>query len=57
MTYLEAENGKDAVYNYMGKRNTQRGIPANPDAIVWQLLPDNGKNIFNFLYDAENEYH
>lgn len=55
MTYLEAENGKDAVYNYMGRRFTQRGIPTNPDATVWQLAPDNGKNTYNFLYDAREQ--
>lgn len=54
-THPEAENGQYAVYNYMGKRITQRGTPDNPDAIVWQLVPDNGKNIYNFLYDAESQ--
>lgn len=52
MTYLEAEDGKDAVYNYIGKRTTQRGIPTVSDAIVWQLTPDNDNSTYNFLYDA-----
>lgn len=53
ITYLEAEDGNDAVYNYIGKRTTQRGIPTNPDAIVWQLSPDNDNCTYNFLYDAK----
>ena len=55
MTYLEAEDGKDAVYNHMGRRYTQRGIPTNPDAVVWQLVTDNGKDTYNFLYDAQKQ--
>lgn len=38
MTYIEAENGKDAIFNYKGKRFTQRGDATNNDAIVWQLV-------------------
>ena len=55
MTYLEAEDGKDAVYNHMGRRYTQRGIPTDPDAVVWQLVTDNGKDAYNFLYDAQKQ--
>ncbi len=55
MTYLEAENGKDVAYNYMGKRHTLRGIPASPDAIVWQLVPDNDESVYNLLYDARKQ--
>lgn len=51
MTYLEAEDGKDVTYSYSGSRNTQRGIPGNNDATVWQLVADDG-SVFNFLYDA-----
>lgn len=53
LTYLEADNGKDAVYTYMGKRYTLRGIPTDNDATVWQFVSDNGESIFNFLYDAD----
>ena len=53
LTYLEADNGKDAVHTYMGKRNTLRGITANNDATVWQLMSDNGADSFNFLYGAD----
>lgn len=53
MTYIEAENGKDAVFNYKGKRFTQRGDATNNDAIVWQLVADNGEDIFNFLLEDE----
>lgn len=47
---------KDAV-TYTGKRYTQRGIPSDNDATLWQLVCDeaSGNVIFNFLYDiAEN---
>ena len=46
-------NGKDAIFNYKGKRFTQRGDATNNDAIVWQLVADNGKDIFNFLREDE----
>lgn len=36
-----------------GKRFTQRGIPGDNDAIVWQLVTDDKKDIFNFLYEDE----
>lgn len=52
LTYLEANNGKDAVYTYIGKRYTLRGIPANKDATIWQLVSDNEEDIFNFLYST-----
>ena len=55
LTYIEAENGQDAVYTYMGKRNTLRGASANNDATVWQLVSDNGKSTFNFLYGADGQ--
>jgi len=48
MTYIEAENGKDAIFTYKGKRFTQRGNATNNNAIVWQLVADNGEDIFNF---------
>ncbi len=53
MTYIEAENGKDQSFSYTGKRFTQRGIPGDNDATVWQLVTDDKKDIFNFLYEDE----
>ena len=53
MTYIEAEDGKDQSFSYTGKRFTQRGIPGDNDATVWQLVTDDKKDIFNFLYDDE----
>lgn len=55
LAYLEADNGEDAIYVYMGRRYTLRGIPANNDATVWRLVSDNGKNVFNFLYGANGK--
>ena len=51
MTYLEAENGKDATYTYTGRRYTQRGIPGDDNATVWQLVSEDGDDIFNFLVE------
>lgn len=53
MTYIEAENGENTVFNYKGKKYTQRGDSTDNDAIVWQLVADNGKDIFNFLHEDE----
>ncbi len=54
MTYLEAENGKDVTFTFAGNRNTQRGTPFDKDATVWQLIDNDKKEIFNFLYVDEN---
>lgn len=38
---------------YEGRRFTQRGIPSDNDATVWQLRPDyNDTPIYNFLYNS-----
>lgn len=38
---------------YEGRRFTQRGIPSDADATVWQLRPDdNDSVIYNFLYNS-----
>lgn len=38
---------------YEGRRFTQRGIPSEADATVWQLRPDdNDCLIYNFLYSS-----
>ncbi len=38
---------------YEGRRFTQRGIPSDADATVWQLRPDdNASLIYNFLYNS-----
>lgn len=42
---------------FAGKRFTQRGIPTDADATVWQLVPDSSDTvIYNFIYksDANN---
>lgn len=51
MTYLEAKNGEDESFEYIGKRYTLRGMAGNNDATVWQLKAEDG-TIFNFLYDS-----
>lgn len=52
MTYLEAENGKDETVTYTGRRFTQRGSADDKDAVVWQLVADDG-TVFNFLLSKE----
>ena len=52
-TYIEAENGKDESYSYTGRLFTQRGIPGDNDATVWQLVADNQNDIFNFLHEND----
>lgn len=55
LTYIDADKGKDAVYTCIGKRYTLRGIPADNDAVVWQLISDNGEIVLNFLYGEEGK--
>ena len=45
---LNAENKTYKSEEYHGRRYTQRGIPGDNDATVWQLKADDG-TIFNFL--------
>lgn len=42
----------DSERVYTGRRYTQRGIPSDNDATVWQLVADDGTSTFNFLYKA-----
>lgn len=55
LTYKEAENGKDKTFAYIGKRFTQRGIPEDDNATVWQCISNDGKHIFNFLREDETK--
>lgn len=55
LTYLEADGGKDAVYTYLGRRYTQRGMPSNNDATVWRLVSDDGEDAFNFLCGKDGQ--
>lgn len=55
VTYLEAEDGKDVTFIYMGRRNTLRGIPSDNDATVWQLIPDGEKVVYNFLCGKDGQ--
>lgn len=48
---LNAENKTCKSVEYLGRRYTQRGIPGDNDATVWQLKADDG-TIFNFLYNS-----
>ena len=41
--------GKNLIL--IGRRYTQRGAHGNPDAVVWQLVPDNADESLFFLFD------
>lgn len=44
-----SQNGADSSSVLTGNRYTQRGIPGEADATVWQCISDPDKQIFNFL--------
>ena len=54
LTYKGADSGKDKTFEYSGKRFTQRGIPGDDNATVWQCVSDNKRNIFNFLRENDS---
>lgn len=54
-TYLEAENGRDATFAYIGRRLTQRGSDQNPDATVWQLISDTDQSVWNFEVQSQGQ--
>lgn len=49
-----ADKGKDTLSRYTGQRFTQRGIPGNNNATVWQCVSDRGNEIFNFLKENDS---
>lgn len=55
LTYLEAENGQNVTFAYTGKRLTQRGTPEAPNATVWQLIADQGEDVYNFLQEKDGQ--
>lgn len=48
-TYIEAENGEDKSFMAYGKRKVLRGIPSDPNAIVYELIPNNNEEVTYFL--------
>lgn len=55
MKYLQAEDGKDSYFTYIGKQFTLRGDATDKNAVVYQLIPfgDNKDEIMNFLSQGE----
>lgn len=47
-------NGADSSSVLTGNRYTQRGIPGETDATVWQCISDPDKQIFNFLVKKDS---
>lgn len=51
MTYLEAENGKDAKFNSKGQWTAVQGIPGNQSAVYYQLIESGVQpDTTNFLF-------
>ncbi len=51
MTYLEAENGKDATFDSEGLWTVVEGIPGNSSAVYYQLVGSGMQpDTTNFLY-------
>lgn len=48
-SFSGSRNGADSLSVLTGNRYTQRGIPGETDATVWQCISDPDKQIFNFL--------
>lgn len=54
MTYLEAEKGKDVVFEFAGLLYTLSGNTENKNATILQLIPFNNKeDTMNFLYQEK----
>lgn len=49
LTYKDEDNVKGNKLIYSGKRFTQRGIPGDNNATVWQCVSNSGNQTFNFL--------
>lgn len=54
LTYLEAEKGKDVVFEFAGLLYTLSGNTENKNATILQLIPFNNKeDTMNFLYQEK----
>lgn len=53
LNYKETEDGRDKAFTYTGKRLTQRGIPGDDNATVWQCITEDGRETFNFLREDD----
>lgn len=49
LKYKETNNRDGDTFEYSGKRFTQRGIPGEDNATVWQCVNDSDNERFNFL--------
>lgn len=54
IAHFKTKRKTSSFITYSGKRYTQRGIPGNNDATVWQLIASNKHKIFNLLVENEN---
>lgn len=52
--YIEADNGKDAVFTTSGRQYTEYGMPDDSDAIVYYLVSFDGKDEFRFMFTDGN---
>lgn len=52
-TYIGADNGKDQKFTEKGKTKVVRGTVDDQNAVIIQLVSNNGEEVINFL--AEND--
>ncbi len=53
-TYIGTDKGKDKTVDSKGKRLTQRGIPSDKNATVYQLVPEDGSENIFFLAQGDS---
>lgn len=54
VTYLEAENGRDHTFSTAGKQKIRKGTPADAEATVYELVPNDGDLTTYFLLQGDS---
>ena len=52
-TYIGADNGKDKTFTEKGKTNVMKGTPSNPNAVIIQLVGEDGETT-NFIAEGDS---
>ena len=53
-TYIGADNGKDKKFTEKGKAKMLKGTPSDPNAVIIQLVGDNGDTTASFLAEGDS---
>lgn len=53
-TYIGADNGKNKTFTDRGRKVVKRGIPNNPNAIVYELMSNDGDETVYFLAEGDS---